>query len=77
MDDLLAGLVPGLPEPRRRAILDRAEGIPLYAVETVRMLLADGRLERVDGESTARRRPRPSSTSPRRCTRSSPRVSTR
>ena len=44
MRALLAGLVPGLPEPAVRAIVDRAEGIPLYAVETVRMLVAEGRL---------------------------------
>ena len=44
MRELLAGLVPGLPEPAVRAIVARADGVPLYAVETVRMLLADGRL---------------------------------
>ena len=44
MRALLAGLVPGLPEPAIRTIVARADGIPLYAVETVRMLLADGRL---------------------------------
>jgi class 3 adenylate cyclase/tetratricopeptide (TPR) repeat protein len=44
MRALLAGLVPGLPEPTVRAVISRADGIPLYAVETVRMLLADGRL---------------------------------
>ena len=44
MRELLAGLVPGLPEQAARAIVARADGIPLYAVETVRMLLADGRL---------------------------------
>ncbi|MGE5272345.1 MAG: AAA family ATPase [Verrucomicrobiota bacterium] len=44
MEELLAGLVPGLPETLRRQILDRAEGIPLYAVETVRMLLDRGAL---------------------------------
>ena len=32
-----------------RAIVARADGIPLYAVETVRMLLADGRLALEDG----------------------------
>ncbi|MEK6191924.1 MAG: adenylate/guanylate cyclase domain-containing protein [Chloroflexota bacterium] len=42
--ELLAGLVPGLPETAARAIAARADGIPLYAVETVRMLVADGRL---------------------------------
>ena len=49
MRQLLAGLVPGLPEPAIAAILARAEGIPLYAVETVRMLLDDHRLEEADG----------------------------
>jgi class 3 adenylate cyclase/tetratricopeptide (TPR) repeat protein len=44
MEELLAGLVPGLPEEVRRQILGRAEGIPLYAVETVRMLLDRGAL---------------------------------
>ena len=44
MRALLAGLVPGLPEPAIRAIVARADGIPLYAVETVRMLLAEERL---------------------------------
>jgi class 3 adenylate cyclase/tetratricopeptide (TPR) repeat protein len=46
MEELLAGLVPGLPETLRRQILARAEGIPLYAVETVRMLLDRGALVR-------------------------------
>jgi class 3 adenylate cyclase/tetratricopeptide (TPR) repeat protein len=49
MRQLLAGLVPALPEPAVRRIIERADGVPLYAVETVRMLLADGRLARVDG----------------------------
>ncbi|MBA2374042.1 MAG: AAA family ATPase, partial [Chloroflexi bacterium] len=44
MRELLAGLVPGLPATARDAIVARADGIPLYAVETVRMLLAQGRL---------------------------------
>jgi class 3 adenylate cyclase/tetratricopeptide (TPR) repeat protein len=42
MDELLRGLVPGLPEELIERIRDRAEGIPLYAVETVRMLLDRG-----------------------------------
>jgi len=45
--DMLNGLVPGLPEDALAAIVGRAEGIPLYAVETVRGLLADGRIQRV------------------------------
>ena len=44
MEELLAGLVPGLPAGLRDQILARAEGIPLYAVETVRMLLDRGLL---------------------------------
>ena len=44
MRQLLAGLVPGLPTAARDAIVARADGVPLYAVETVRMLLAQGRL---------------------------------
>ncbi len=44
MEELLTGLVPGLPEELRSQILDRAEGVPLYAVETVRMLLDRGLL---------------------------------
>ena len=44
MEDLLVGLVPGLPPSLRDQILERAEGVPLYAVETVRMLLDRGLL---------------------------------
>jgi len=44
MRELLAGLVPGLPAAAVKAIIERADGMPLYAVETVRMLLAEGRL---------------------------------
>jgi class 3 adenylate cyclase/tetratricopeptide (TPR) repeat protein len=47
MRELLRGLVPGLPDNVATGILERAEGIPLYAVETVRMLLDEGRIERV------------------------------
>jgi class 3 adenylate cyclase/tetratricopeptide (TPR) repeat protein len=44
MDALLTGLVPGIPAQIRDRILARAEGVPLYAVETVRMLLDRGLL---------------------------------
>jgi class 3 adenylate cyclase/tetratricopeptide (TPR) repeat protein len=37
--EMLEGMVPGLPLAAQRQIVGRAEGIPLYAVETVRMLL--------------------------------------
>ena len=56
MEAVLDGLVPGLPESLREQILARAEGVPLYAVETVRMLLdrglvvEDGPAYRVVGE---------------------------
>ncbi len=49
MNDLLDGLVPGLPEPVKKTIVSRADGIPLYAVETVRMLVAQGKLREQDG----------------------------
>ena len=49
MATLLNGIVPGLPDAVVAAIVTRAEGIPLYAVETVRTLLNDGRIER-DGD---------------------------
>src|SRR5439155_1223096 len=45
MAELLDGFVPGLPESLRDQILARSEGVPLYAVETVRMLLDRGQLE--------------------------------
>src|SRR5438094_929185 len=44
MEELLEGLVPALPEAVEEQILARAEGVPLYAVETVRMLLDRGLL---------------------------------
>ena len=44
MEQLLTGLVPGLPDSLGDQILARAEGVPLYAVETVRMLLDRGLL---------------------------------
>ena len=44
MRSLLEGFAPGLPAELRGRILARAEGVPLYAVETVRMLLDRGLL---------------------------------
>ena len=49
-DELLNGLAPGLPPELVARVRDRADGVPLYAVETVRMLLDRGVLERVDDE---------------------------
>ena len=49
IDKLLAGLAPGLPRELRVRIRERAEGVPLYAIETVRMLLDRGLLRQEDG----------------------------
>jgi tetratricopeptide (TPR) repeat protein len=49
MRQLLAGLVPGLPDVAVRSIVERAAGIPLYAIETVRMLVAEGKVEEREG----------------------------
>ena len=49
MRELLGGLVPGLPDDAVAAIVARADGIPLYAVETARMLVANGKLVERDG----------------------------
>jgi tetratricopeptide (TPR) repeat protein len=49
MAHLLEGVVPGLPGGVSRQIVTRAEGVPLYAVEIVRMLLDDGRLIAEEG----------------------------
>ncbi len=44
MVTLLSGMVPGLSDDLQGRILERAQGVPLYAVETVRMLLDRGLL---------------------------------
>ncbi len=44
MSRLLDGYVPGLPDDLKAQVLARAQGVPLYAVETVRMLLDRGLL---------------------------------
>jgi class 3 adenylate cyclase/tetratricopeptide (TPR) repeat protein len=49
MRELLAGLVPGLPADAAARIVARADGVPLYAVEIVRMLVAQGSLEAAEG----------------------------
>jgi class 3 adenylate cyclase len=46
---MLDGTVPGLPRPFLRRIVERAAGIPLFAVETIRKLIDEGRLVQVDG----------------------------
>ncbi|HEV8176855.1 MAG TPA: adenylate/guanylate cyclase domain-containing protein, partial [Gemmatimonadales bacterium] len=49
MDALLDGLVPGMPTVGKAVIASRAEGIPLYAVETVRMLIDRDVVQPIDG----------------------------
>ena len=71
MRDLLAGLVPDLPEAATRTILERAGGMPLYAVETVRMLVADGASNRSATAPTGRPGPSTRSTCRPRSRRSS------
>ena len=44
MHELLSGLVAGLPRETEERIFERAAGVPLYAVETVRMLVDRGLL---------------------------------
>ena len=39
MDTLVDALVPGMPERARRAIVAQSQGLPLFAVETVRALV--------------------------------------
>ena len=49
MAALLRGFVAGLPEAVVEQVLQRAEGVPLYAVETIRMLVDQGQLVERDG----------------------------
>ena len=48
MGKLLDSLVTGLPETARSRIVERADGIPLYAIETVRGLLDKGIVAKSD-----------------------------
>jgi tetratricopeptide (TPR) repeat protein len=50
MTQLLDGVAPGLPRAFARRIVERAAGVPLFAVETIRMLIDEGRLVRDDGQ---------------------------
>ena len=49
MTQLVDRTVPGLPENTTRSIVKRAAGVPLYAVELLRSLLASGEIEAVNG----------------------------
>ena len=44
MAEMVRGTVPGIAQEAVAAIVERAEGIPLYAVETIRMLIDRGAL---------------------------------
>jgi tetratricopeptide (TPR) repeat protein len=49
MDKLVDALVPGMPPAARRAITSRAQGVPLFAVETVRSLIDRDIVQPVEG----------------------------
>ncbi|HYA00089.1 MAG TPA: adenylate/guanylate cyclase domain-containing protein [Candidatus Binatia bacterium] len=57
VERLVDGLVPGLPDEVREQLLRHSEGVPLYTVETVRMLLdrglitASGNIYRITGST--------------------------
>ena len=52
MGQLLDELVEGLPRRVRGRVIDRAEGVPLYAIETIRALANRGVLEQREGRLT-------------------------
>jgi len=49
MDTLVEALVPGMPGPARAAVTAQAQGIPLFAVETVRSLIDRDIVQPVEG----------------------------
>jgi class 3 adenylate cyclase/tetratricopeptide (TPR) repeat protein len=49
MDQLVDALVPGMPAAARAKINDQAQGIPLFAVETVRSLIDQDIVQPVEG----------------------------
>jgi class 3 adenylate cyclase/predicted ATPase len=49
MDTLVDALVPGMPAAARAAITGQAQGLPLFAVETVRSLIDQDVVQPVDG----------------------------
>ena len=49
MNELVRGAVPGIPDDAVATIVERAAGVPLYAVEFIRMLVASGDVSR-DGQ---------------------------
>jgi class 3 adenylate cyclase/tetratricopeptide (TPR) repeat protein len=49
MHAMIDGLVSGMPDDARAAVAAQAQGIPLYAVETVRMLIDRDVVQPIDG----------------------------
>jgi class 3 adenylate cyclase/tetratricopeptide (TPR) repeat protein len=49
MDAMIDGLVAGMPEAGKTAVAAQSQGIPLYAVETVRMLIDRDVVQPIDG----------------------------
>jgi class 3 adenylate cyclase/tetratricopeptide (TPR) repeat protein len=49
MDHLVNALVPGIPAAARAAITDQAQGLPLFAVETIRALIDRDIVQPVEG----------------------------
>ncbi|MGH3203621.1 MAG: ATP-binding protein [Streptosporangiaceae bacterium] len=49
MDALVDALVPGMPPPARAAVTSQAQGLPLFAVETVRSLIDRDIVQPVEG----------------------------
>jgi class 3 adenylate cyclase/tetratricopeptide (TPR) repeat protein len=49
MEALVDALVPGAPDDARNSIVERAQGIPLYAVESIRALIDRDVVRPVDG----------------------------
>ena len=49
MEELLEALVPGMPAAARSRVTGQAQGIPLFAVETVRSLIDRDIVQPVDG----------------------------
>jgi class 3 adenylate cyclase/predicted ATPase len=49
MDDLVDALVPGMPSAARAAVTSQAQGLPLFAVETVRSLIDRDIVQPVEG----------------------------
>jgi class 3 adenylate cyclase/tetratricopeptide (TPR) repeat protein len=49
MAAMLDGLVPGMPETAKTALAAQAQGVPLFAVETVRMLVDRDVVQPIDG----------------------------